>query len=136
MKLFEIFPKACTRVFNNINFRLQSLQIGAFHQCYLKCKCETPYFEGELVKKNLQKLKNVLQNKIIFTKIIQCARKGIFYPFSHTLHIFVIFFFFYSRWSKVHSETILILVCKVFKLESFSSVTWNVSVKHLFFKVN
>ena len=45
------FPKACTHIFNNIYFRLQGLQIGAFQQHYLKCKCETPYFEGELVPK-------------------------------------------------------------------------------------
>ena len=37
--------------FNNISFRLQGLQIGAFQQLYSKCKCETPYFEGELVPK-------------------------------------------------------------------------------------
>ena len=47
----RFFPKACTHIFNNINFRLQGLQIGAFQQRYLKCKCETPYFEGELVPK-------------------------------------------------------------------------------------
>ena len=47
----RFFPRACTRIFNNINFRLQGLQIGAFQQRYLKCKCETPYFEGELVSK-------------------------------------------------------------------------------------
>ena len=51
MKKFEIFPKAFMRIFNNIYFRLQGLQIGAFQQRYLKCKCETPYFEGELVPK-------------------------------------------------------------------------------------
>ena len=36
---------------NNYNFRLQGLQIEAFQQRYLKCKCETPYLEGELVPK-------------------------------------------------------------------------------------
>ena len=51
IKQFEIFPKACTRILNNINFRQQGLQIGAFQQRYLRCKCETPYFEGELVPK-------------------------------------------------------------------------------------
>ena len=55
------FLKAYTRVFNNINVKLQGLQIGAFQQRYLKCNCETPYFESELVPKKLQKLKNVLQ---------------------------------------------------------------------------
>ena len=47
----RFFPKACTHIFNNNNFRLQGLQIGAFQQRYLKCKCETPYFESELVSK-------------------------------------------------------------------------------------
>ena len=47
----RFFPKACTRIFNNINFRLWGLQIGALQQRYLKCMCETPYFEGELVPK-------------------------------------------------------------------------------------
>ena len=51
MKQFKIFPKGCTHFFNNINFRLQGLQIEAFQQRYLKCECETPYFEGELVPK-------------------------------------------------------------------------------------
>ena len=53
----RFFPKACTRVFDNINFRLQGLQIGALQQCYLKCKCETPYFEGELFPKTCKNLK-------------------------------------------------------------------------------
>ena len=77
---------------------------------------------------------------------MQCARKGIFYPFSHTVHIFVknFFYFFYSHWSKVLKTTIwdfslknshiflkiIILDCKVFKFKRFSSVTRNVSVKH------
>ena len=47
--IFFFFPKACTRIFNNINFGVQGLQIGAFHQRYLKCKCETPYFESEII---------------------------------------------------------------------------------------
>ena len=80
------------------------------------------------------------------------CEKGHFYPFSHAVHIFVkiIFFFLNSRWSKVLNEkmldfslkhahvflTILILDCKVFKLERFSSVTWNVSVIHPILKVN
>ena len=55
MKQFDIFHKACTRIFNNINFRLQGLQIGAFQQRYFKCKCETPYFKGELVPKTCKK---------------------------------------------------------------------------------
>ena len=73
------FPKACTHIFNNINFRLQVLQIGAFQQRYLKCKCETPYFEGELVpktwknlkmssKKNLSGLVTKLENLLVFGK--------------------------------------------------------------------
>ena len=49
MKQSEIFPKSC--ISNNINFRLQYLQIGAFQQRYLKFKCETPYFEDESVPK-------------------------------------------------------------------------------------
>ena len=32
MKKFEIFPKACTHIFKNLNFRLQGLQIEAFQQ--------------------------------------------------------------------------------------------------------
>ena len=83
--------------------------------------------------------------KKIDKNVYSVREKGIFYPFSHTVHIFVkIFFFFYSRWSKVLNETIwdfslkhahiffkiIILDCKVFKLKRFSSVTWNVSVKH------
>ena len=51
MTQFKIFPKACTHIFNNIYFRLQGLEIGAFQQ----------RFESELVPKNLKKLKNVLQ---------------------------------------------------------------------------
>ena len=53
----RFFLKACTCVFNYINFRLQGLQIGAFQQRYLKCKCETPYFEGELVPKTCKNWK-------------------------------------------------------------------------------
>ena len=53
----RFFPKACTHIFNKINFRLQGLQIGAFQQRYLKCKCETPYFEGELVSKTCKNWK-------------------------------------------------------------------------------
>ena len=60
----RFFPKACTHIFNNINFKLQGLQIGAFQQRYLKCKCETPYFEGELVPKNCKKWK--MSSKIFF----------------------------------------------------------------------
>ena len=38
---------------------------------------------------------------------VQCARKGIFYPFSHTVHIFVkIIKKINSRWSKVLKTTI------------------------------
>ena len=48
----RFFPKACTHIFNNINLRLQGLQIGAFQQRYLKSKCETPYFDGSKVPKN------------------------------------------------------------------------------------
>ena len=51
------FPKACTHIFNNTNSRLQGLQIVAFQQRYLKCKCETPYVEGELVPKTCKKWK-------------------------------------------------------------------------------
>ena len=54
MKQFEIFPNACTHIFNNINLRLQGLQIGAFQQRYLRRKCETPYFEGELIPKTVK----------------------------------------------------------------------------------
>ena len=60
------------------------------------------------------------------------------------------FFFFNSRWSKVLKTTIwdyilknshifskfIILDCKVFKLERFSSVTQNVSVKHPILNLN
>ena len=53
----RFFPKACTRVFNNIKYWLQCLQIGAFQQHYLNCKCETPYFEGELVHKTCKNWK-------------------------------------------------------------------------------
>ena len=61
----RFFPKVCTRVFNNINFRLQGLQIGAFQQCYLKCKCETPYFEGELVPKTCKNWKMSSKKKFL-----------------------------------------------------------------------
>ena len=53
----RFFPKSCTHVFNNINFILQGFQLGAFQQRYLKCKCETPYFEGELVPKTCKNWK-------------------------------------------------------------------------------
>ena len=58
------FPKACTRIFNNVNFRLQGHQIGAFQQRYLKYKCETPYFESELVPKTCKSWK--ISSNIIF----------------------------------------------------------------------
>ena len=61
----RLFPKACTHIFNNINFRLQCLQIGVFQQRYFKCKCETPYFEGELLPKTCTNLKNVLQKNFL-----------------------------------------------------------------------
>ena len=47
----RFFPKEFTHIFKNYNFRLQGLQIEAFQQRYLKCKCETPYLEAELVPK-------------------------------------------------------------------------------------
>ena len=56
-KNLRFFPKACTRALNNIKFRLQGLQIWAFQQHYLKCKCQTPYFEGELVPKTCKNWK-------------------------------------------------------------------------------
>ena len=49
-------------MFNNINFSLKGRQIGAFHQRYLKCKCETPYFEGELVQKKPAKVEKCPPN--------------------------------------------------------------------------
>ena len=58
-------PKAFTHIFNNYNFRLQGLQIEAFQQRYLKCKCETPYLEGELVPKTWRRKKNVLKKKFL-----------------------------------------------------------------------
>ena len=61
----RFFPKACTRIFNNINVKLQGLQIGAFQQRYLKCKCKTPYFEGELVPKTCKYWKNILQKNFL-----------------------------------------------------------------------
>ena len=61
----RFFPKACTHVFININFRLQGLQIGAFQQCYLKCKCETPYFEVELVPKTCKNCKMSSKNNFL-----------------------------------------------------------------------
>ena len=45
----RFFPKKFTSIFENHNFRLQGLQTEAFQQLYLKCKCETSYFESELV---------------------------------------------------------------------------------------
>ena len=94
---------------------------------------------------------NVNKKNIFWQKCVQGARKGKKYPFSHPVHIFVkIVYFFNSLWSKVLNEkiwdfslkhahvffTLLILDSKVFKLERFSSVTWNVSVKHPILKVN
>ena len=58
----RFFRKACTCIFNNINFRLQGLQIKAFQQRYLKCNFETPYFEGELVPKNCKNWKMSSKN--------------------------------------------------------------------------
>ena len=54
---FRFFTKAFTQIFKNYNFRLQGLQIEAFQQRYLKCKCETPYLEGELVPKTCKNWK-------------------------------------------------------------------------------
>ena len=74
-----------------------------------------------------------LKKCIFKQKCVQCARKGIFYPFLHIVNIFVIFLFFfihvdqkYTMWdfSLKHSHIflkILILDCKVFKLKRFSS---------------
>ena len=42
------FPKSFTHILKNYNLKLQGLQIEAFQQRYSKCKCETPYLEGEL----------------------------------------------------------------------------------------
>ena len=53
----RFFPKACTGIINSNKFRQQGLQIRVFQQCYLKCKCETPYFEGELVPKTCKNFK-------------------------------------------------------------------------------
>ena len=55
----RFFPKSCTHIFYNINFRLQGLQIGAFQQRYLKCKCETlnTLFWSWIISKNLQNWK-------------------------------------------------------------------------------
>ena len=78
----RFFPKAFTHIFKKFNFRLQGLQIEAFQQRYLKCKCETPYLEGELVpktcknwkmssKKNfLSGLVTKLENLFVFGKIL------------------------------------------------------------------
>ena len=58
-------PKTCTRIFYNINFWLQGLQIRAFQQRYLKCKCETPYFESELVPKTCKSWKMSYKKKFL-----------------------------------------------------------------------
>ena len=47
----RFFPKEFTHILKNYTFRLQGLQIEAFHQRYSKCKWETPYLEGELIPK-------------------------------------------------------------------------------------
>jgi hypothetical protein len=62
--IWDFFPKACKRIFNNIIFWLQGLQIGSFQRRYLKCKCETPYFEGELVPKTCKNWK--MSSKFFF----------------------------------------------------------------------
>ena len=81
-KNFRFFPKEFTHISKNYNFRLQSLQIGAFQQCYSKCKCETPYLKGELVpktcknwtmsskKKFLSGLVIKLENLLVFGKTL------------------------------------------------------------------
>ena len=81
----RFFSKACTHIFNNINFRLQGLQIGAFQQRYLKCKCETPYFEGELVPKTCKNKKMSSTNFVLsglVTKLEKLFVLGIIYEKS------------------------------------------------------
>ena len=65
----RFFPKACTHIFKNYNFRLQGLQIEAFQQRYLKCKCETPYLEGELVPKTCKNWK-MCSKKIFLSGLV------------------------------------------------------------------
>ena len=68
-KKLRFFPKACTRIFNNIKYWLQGLQIGAFQQRYLKCKFKTPYFEGELVPKTCKNWK-MSSDKIFLSGLV------------------------------------------------------------------
>ena len=62
MKILRFFPKACTHIFKNYNFRLPGFQIEAFQQRYSKCKCETPYFESEFIPKTCKNWKMSSKN--------------------------------------------------------------------------
>ena len=110
-------------MFNNNNFRLQGLQVRGFQQCNFKCKCETPYLDGELVpktwkekkcapKKFLSGLVTRLENLFVFGKTQIYVFKQSCWPISLWLkhlkavvrsgkcqnsHVYVskIFYFFY-----------------------------------------
>ena len=58
-------PSACTRIINSKNCKRQGLQVRAFQQRYLKCKCETPCFEGELAPKTCKNLKMSSKKKFL-----------------------------------------------------------------------
>ena len=45
--------------------QLQGFQIEAFQQRYLKCKCETPYLEAELVPKTCKNWKMSFKKKFL-----------------------------------------------------------------------
>ena len=64
----KFFLKACSSIINNNNFRLQDLQVRAVQQRYLKCKCETPNLEGELVPKTCKNLK--MSSKKLFLSVL------------------------------------------------------------------
>ena len=92
------------------------------------------------------------KKNIISTKMCLGSEKGHFLPFlapsTNLCQFYFLFFFIHidQKYSMKQFEIplkhahvflpILILDCKVFKLERFSSLTWNVSVKHPILKVN
>ena len=74
----RFFLKACISIFNTINLRLQGLQVGAFQQRYLKCKCETPYLEGELVPKTCKNWKMSFKKKFLSVLVTKLENLFVF----------------------------------------------------------
>ena len=110
----RFFPKACTRIFNNINFRLKGLQIGAFQQRYLKCKCETPYCEGELVPKTCKNGK--MSSEFFFLSGLVTKLENLFVFGKNLWKISSIWWFQKKLLSDLTSAQTLKVCCRYFMM--------------------